>query len=562
MRVKIGTKIMLSFIVVILFIVFVSLYLLTGLQGVRDGYHTVATVNLPVVEQVEEAHSLLLEQISAIRGFIIYKDEKYSTQYDETNIKLEESYGLIEGAIRTQAVTDRIKRLREQHGEYDAGCLEIFRLIREGRTDEALALAENVRQYVAEMDETTNELVRQIKDENERITGALEKDIENRVLISILIVVLALLAAVLAGVYLTRSVAVPVRALTRIAGKVSEGDLAQVVPRIRTRDEIHALGEAFSVMVASLRSLIGNVHDASQELVASSEEMSASSEEITKISEQIAAAVTELAKGASDQAVSSDKGNGMIRDILEGLARIAEDMSDSERMVEAARDVVKAGAGSVEYQEVKVGENVEVSEEVSSAIRDLSEKSREIGQILDVIRGIAEQTNLLALNAAIEAARAGDAGKGFAVVSDEIRKLAEQSGASVKQIGGIIGEVQASVDATVARIGRSKAVVAEQSQALNETVKAFNEISKVVEALTQNVKAVSEASSALSKNALRAGEAIGEIAGVSQEIASSAEELAASTQEQTSTLHQISGAADGLTGLATQLEDNVGRFTL
>lgn len=562
MKVKIGAKIMLSFIVVILFIVFVSLYGLMGIQSVRDGYHTVATVNLPTAAQAEKAHSLLLEQVSEVRGFIIYKDEKYSTQYDEANIKLEESYNLIESKINADTMAGMLKNLREQHAEYNAGCQEIFRLVRAGKTDEALTTAENIRQYVTDMNGTTNGLVGLINDENTKIMNALEKDIGNRVLVSIVIIIVSLGVAVLAGVYLTRSIAAPVRALTGIASKVAEGDLTQSIPKIRTRDEVHALGEAFAAMIRNLRSLIGNVNDASQELVASSEEMTASSEEITQISEQIATAVTELAKGASDQAVSSESGNGMIQNILEGLSKIAEDMSNSEKMVEAARDVVKAGEESVGYQGIKVEENVKMSEEVSSAIQALSEKSREIGQILDVIRGIAEQTNLLALNAAIEAARAGDAGKGFAVVSDEIRKLAEQSGASVKQIGGIIKEVQTSVDTTVVRIAKSKAVVAEQSHALDETVKAFNDISRVVDSLIQNVKAVSEASNALSKNALRAGEAITEVAGVSQEIASSAEELAASTQEQTSTLHQISGSASGLTDLATQLQNNIMRFTL
>jgi len=79
---------------------------------------------------------------------------------------------------------------------------------------------------------------------------------------------------------------------------------------------------------------------------------------------------------------------------------------------------------------------------LSAVVGRLGESSREIGEIVDVIRGIAGQTNLLALNAAIEAARAGDAGRGFAVVADEVRKLAEQSQTAAQRIANIVGQIQ------------------------------------------------------------------------------------------------------------------------
>lgn len=386
--------------------------------------------------------------------------------------------------------------------------------------------------------------------------------INNFKVIILLVGVVCVIIAAIASFFFSRSISNPIKKLSQIAAAVASGNLAQKVQVSKSKDEIGQLSVNFADMVDNLRNLISQVSSMSENVAASSEEMMASSEEVSKVSEQVALTVSELAKGANEQAVSSEKGNLKIIEVVGGLEHIVIDMSKSEELVEQAKGTVEVGQKSVEYQGVKMVENAQVSSNVADAISSLAERSKEIGDILSVIKGISDQTNLLSLNAAIEAARAGEQGRGFAVVADEIRKLAEQSNMSVKKIEMIIKEVQSGVELAVTEMGKAKIVVGEQEKALSDTVKAFENIYQVVADIRSNVKSVAHVSNSLSSNAKVAGEAISDIASISQETASGTQEVAASTEEQTSVIHQIAESAEQLSELANELQSSISKFTI
>ncbi len=384
---------------------------------------------------------------------------------------------------------------------------------------------------------------------------------ELKVLIGLIALVCMAVAVILILLF-SRSIGNPLKQLAVAAEAVSSGDLTKNVPAVRSNDEIGKLNRGFSDMVMHLRKVISEVKEMSVSTAASSEEMMASSEEVSKVSEQIATAVNELAKGAGEQAAATEKGNYKIIEVASGLNDIAKDMSKSEELTEKAKDTVEDGKKSVQYQSVKMQENKQVTVDVSNAVAALSEKSVEIGEILSVINSISDQTNLLSLNAAIEAARAGEQGRGFAVVAEEIRKLAEQSGLSVKKIDLIIKEVQDGVEQAVTEMGKAQVVVEEQEKALFDTVNAFENIEEVVSALNTNIKRVSELSQALDSKAKEAGDTISDIASIAEETASGTEEVAASTEEQTSVMQQIAASSENLSKLANELQKSIGRFQI
>lgn len=137
---------------------------------------------------------------------------------------------------------------------------------------------------------------------------------------------------------------------------------------------------------------------------------------------------------------STKNANNVSEDIL---AKGNSLISSSHNMVEISKD----GKGAVDKILTLINDLGTQSRSTSSGMTQLSERSKEIENIVGVIKQISEQTNLLALNASIEAARAGEHGKGFAIVAEEVRKLAETTNQSTSSISSLITQMQTEVTA-------------------------------------------------------------------------------------------------------------------
>jgi methyl-accepting chemotaxis protein len=252
----------------------------------------------------------------------------------------------------------------------------------------------------------------------------------------------ALLGLLLIG-YAARRITRPLQVLTRVMEDISlgEGDLTRRL-QVQSRDEIGQLATAFNRFVERIHQSI--------------REVSSAALGVNEGARRVLDASHSSLSNFDDQASRTNSVAAAINQLGAAAQEIAHNACDASQQASCARQQAEDGRQVVQR-------TIEVMNELSgkisascSNIEVLNDKTVNIGQILEVIKGISQQTNLLALNAAIEAARAGEAGRGFAVVADEVRSLAGRTQASALQIQQMIEELQVGARDSVTTMTESQ----------------------------------------------------------------------------------------------------------
>ena len=333
------------------------------------------------------------------------------------------------------------------------------------------------------------------------------------------VVILLLLLVVLIRMIAVR----PLGELVTVIGKTAGGDLTQHMAS-SAGDEVGDLVNHFGRMVDNLRELVKKVANESDIVGQGSRNMIVSLESIrgksTAQMQQI-----ETAKAAVDELGRS----------LADIARVTRAVSDI-----SARASQEANAGGETVTEMvrELSRIEKVISEAGEKILDLGKRSDQISQIVNIINEIAEQTNLLALNAAIEAARAGEQGRGFAVVADEVRKLAERTTRSTREISETISQLQGLTEQSVKVMDRGS----------KEMKLLIGETKKTAEVFSRIVASSSDVSGRVNQIAETTGQqtqAIGRVGQVVDQTARDARE----------TVENVSGAVLAGEGLQKQMEE-------
>ena len=363
------------------------------------------------------------------------------------------------------------------------------------------------------------------------------------------------------SILISKRISKPIHTLVQLFDELSSegGDLTKKI-EIKTWDEIELLANYVSKFIENIRTIVIQVKDTGENVSVSAETLNISINESQTVLEEVNTAIENIASGATDQARD-------VTDISYGIQEISRDINEDEdklnAIIDAAgetRTLINKGLEAVNNQSIKTDENMKSFQKVSEVVKHLAKEIEEIEKILSTITTISEQTNLLALNAAIEAARAGEHGKGFAVVADEVRKLAEESAISTKEIAQILENINKDAEESVNQIEKSNLIAKEQQEAIDGTSVIFNQITKEVENVIDAIGGINESFKIIGDNTNSVSDKIQNVSAVSEENAAISEEVSASSEEQNATMQEIGATAEELNELSANLKKIISTF--
>ena len=467
---NIGRKLLFSFSVVICGIVIFGIYTYVMLGRINENVAEMTDNWLPA--------SIALGQIDARTADYRLKEYKIITANDSSEHKkilgemqgllaqIKDAMGKYEPTISSEKERSLYETFKKTWSDYlSASENRFIPLINAGKVEEAHVLLNNLKvqydNFTADLQEDINFNLKG----GESANSAADAEYIQTVITTIALLIVLIIFSIAMTMILTRSITVPLDELMVASEAIAKGNMTVKLPETRTADEIGKLADTFAHMVVSLKTMILKTKDATNQMAsASSEIVSASQQQAASAKEQ-SAAVAETTSAAKE------------------LQKTSESVGESIKRVSQVATLAMTGMS-------KIKESMSKSSEL---ITSLGEKSEKIGKIINLIDDVADQTNLLAVNASIEAARAGEQGRGFTVVADEIRKLADSTAKSTKDIASLIELIQHEMSNAIMSMEQSVKTIEEEAKLAQESADRSKEIAMSANQQIGGSKQISDA---------------------------------------------------------------------
>ena len=560
---SVRAKLLTGFFSVLALLALVAIITNYQISNVNSQYSTSIDDRMEKMDLIVKMKEAVMKEQVALYKYMAYGDGESLIEFEgavESFTKFSKEYLDVTRSAEGKKVAEALVAAEKEYYEIAS---EAFTLIRDEQTVSVrLLMQEKGNPAIFKLNSAAEDAMEYQQD---TMQGTIETVTGNVTAVSVVIIGISIAAFVIGiaiAIFISRMISKPVQLVSRAAEEVANGNLAVEKINVKNKDEIGELAASFNAMTTNLRDLIFQVSSTSEQVASSAEEMMASADQTNAATNQVATAIQEVASGAELQGKNTEESARAVGEMSVGIQKVAETTST---VAESASDTTKQAQYGHEALAKVISQMKSINQttnETNTVIKDLDKKSAEIGKIIEVITGIADQTNLLALNAAIEAARAGEHGKGFAVVADEVRKLAELSRQSAKQISGLIEVIQKDTHSVVQMMNKGIVEISTGTQLVEDTGKTFNEILKSIENVSSEIQEVSAISEEMSASVQQVNASIEEVTRIARDSVASTAEIASATEEQMASMDEVATSSASLARLAEELREMVGKFKI
>ncbi|MCI8882173.1 MAG: HAMP domain-containing protein [Lachnospiraceae bacterium] len=534
---KIGTKLLVTFMIIILLFCATVFTAIRGLNQNSERYSEFYKVGYQITHKVMSMRrglQIIVKDLS----FIAMEDEAEKTETymsdmdKELDLLSENGDWLFANFTGSKELLDAFSDKITRAVEMQHTVLELV------NTDREAAQAMLLNEYQPLVDEAVDALIKI----SEVAEGSAETDFEETVKMQEELILLqlglaggALLITVILSLYLTRSITKPLREIEKSAEKIVDGDF-EIAISYKSRDELGRLADAFRKMAETLKDVVTDASRLLSEMADGNFDVRTRAEEhyvgefqgllssIRKLNRDLSITLGQINRSADQVAAGSDQVSIGAQALSQGSTEQAAAVEELATTIAGISTQVKdtaTDALEAKKQSTMAGDEAEECNQqmrdMMNAMEEITRTSDEIGKIIKTIEDIAFQTNILALNAAVEASRAGTAGKGFAVVADEVRNLASKSSVASQNTAELI-------ESSIKAVSRGTQIADSTAQSL---VKVVDEVRSASGKVDKIADAAEEQAGAIEQVTL----GINQISSVVQTNSATAEESAAASQE-------------------------------
>ncbi len=513
-----------------------GIFALHQMSDIRQAGQSIERVTVPSIKALDQINLYTLRLRTLSYRLMINREadllQTTYSQLNERNAQIDAARKIYEPLIASdeeQAVYNQFVQALGQYRQLET------RMVQLSQANDLPAIREMINRDLLQNMElitsTVDKLVKINTEQTRDINQTAAEQYSNAFTLVITLLVAATVLTFLCAIVLTRSIVRPMSEVLGVAEQIASGNLTQSI-RPEGKDEATRLQQAMATMQEQLR-------DTLQQISGSATQLASAAEELNSVTEESARGLQQQNNEIQQAATAVTEMTSAVEEVARNAVSTSEASAEATRSATDGRDLVMETVSAIERMSTDV-------QSTSVLVGNLAEQSRDIGKVLDVIRGLADQTNLLALNAAIEAARAGEAGRGFAVVADEVRALAHRTQQSTQEIERMVSSIQGGTEQAVGSMRNS-------TERAESTLNIARGAGSALDTITGAVAQINE------RNLVIAS-AAEEQAQVAREVDRNLVNINDLSVQSATGAHQTSAASAELSRLAVDLNNLVGRF--